>query len=126
MNIKPTDSEIEILQVLWELGTATVREVNEVLSKNKGKEVGYTTTLKLMQIMHEKNMLERDISTRTHVYKPLLDQKDTQQNMVSKIIDTVFNGSPAKLVMQALDSKKSSRQELDLIRKYLDQLDQTR
>jgi BlaI family transcriptional regulator, penicillinase repressor len=126
MSIKPTDSEFEILQVLWELGNATVREVNEVLSKNKDREVGYTTTLKLMQIMHDKKMLARDITTRTHVYKPLVSQKDTQQNMINKIIDTVFNGSPAQLVMQALDNKKSSQEEIDLIRKYLDQLEQNK
>lgn len=119
---KPTDSELEILQILWQLKSATVRDVNEVLSKNKGKEVGYTTTLKLMQIMHEKGLAERDVSSRTHVYRPLVSQKDTQVNLVSKIIDTVFNGSPAQLVMQALDSKKSSPKEIELIRKYLEQM----
>jgi predicted transcriptional regulator len=119
---KPTDSELEILQILWELKSATVREVNEVLSKNKDKEVGYTTTLKLMQIMHEKEMVSRDVSARTHIYRPLISQKDTQVNLVSKIIDTVFNGSPSQLVMQALNSKKSSPKEIELIRKYLEQM----
>jgi predicted transcriptional regulator len=126
MEIKPTESELEILQVLWELKNATVREVNEVLSKSKNKEVGYTTTLKLMQIMHEKGMLERDMSTRTHVYKPLVSQKDTQQNLLSKMIDTIFNGSSAQLVMQALDNKKSTKEEIELIKKYLDELDNKR
>jgi len=123
MNIKPTDSELDILQVLWELKSATVREVNDTLSKNKEKEVGYTTTLKLMQIMHEKGMVERDISSRTHIYRAVVSQKDTQVNLVSKIIDTVFNGSPAQLVMQALNSKKSSPKEIELIRKYLEQME---
>lgn len=122
MNGKPTDSELEILQILWELKSATVREVNEALSKNKSKEVGYTTTLKLMQIMHEKDFVARDVSSRTHIYRPLISQKDTQVNLVTKIIDTVFNGSPAQLVMQALDSKKSSPKEIELIREYLEQI----
>lgn len=122
MGIKPTDSELEILQILWELKSATVREVNEMLSKNRDKEVGYTTTLKLMQIMHEKAMVDRDISSRTHIYRALVSQKDTQVNLVSKIIDTVFNGSPAQLVMQALNNKKSSPKEIELIRKYLDKI----
>lgn len=122
MTSKPTDSELEILQILWELKSATVREVNEVLSKNKDKEVGYTTTLKLMQIMHEKDLVARDVSSRTHIYRPLISQKDTQVNLVTKIIDTVFNGSPAQLVMQALNSKKSSPKEIELIRKYLEQM----
>lgn len=122
MTSKPTDSELEILQILWTLKSATVREVNEVLSKNKEKEVGYTTTLKLMQIMHEKKLVVRDISSRTHIYRPLISQKDTQVNLVSKIIDTVFNGSPSQLVMQALSSKKSSPKEIELIRKYLEQM----
>ncbi|WP_407429859.1 BlaI/MecI/CopY family transcriptional regulator [Arcticibacter sp.] len=122
MSSKPTDSELEILQILWELKSATVREVNEALSKNKDKEVGYTTTLKLMQIMHEKELVVRDVSSRTHIYKPLISQKDTQVNLVSKIIDTVFNGSPSQLVMQALNSKKSSPKEIELIRKYLEQM----
>lgn len=122
MVMKPTDSELEILQILWDLKSATVREVNEELSKARDKEVGYTTTLKLMQIMHEKGMVERDISSRTHIYRALANQKDTQVNLVSKIIDTVFNGSPAQLVMQALNSKKSSAKEIELIRKYLDKI----
>lgn len=122
MNVKPTDSELEILQVLWDLKRATVREVNDALSKNKEKDVGYTTTLKLMQIMHEKGMVERDVSSRTHVYRALISQKDTQVNLVSKIIDTVFNGSPAQLVMQALHSKKSSPKEIELIKKYLEEM----
>ena len=126
MKIKPTDSELEILQILWELKTATVREVNEALSKNKGREIGYTTTLKLMQIMHDKAMLARDESNRTHVYKPLVSQKEAQKNIVSKMIDTMFNGSSAQLVMQALDNKKSTREEIDLIRKYLEEFDKNK
>jgi BlaI family transcriptional regulator, penicillinase repressor len=126
MEIKPTDSELEILQILWEMGAATVRDINEALSRSKGKEIGYTTTLKLMQIMHDKKMLERDITTRTHIYKPLISQKTAQQNMLNKMIDTVFNGSSAQLVMQALNNNKSSKEEIDMIRKYLEAFDQNK
>lgn len=123
MDIKPTDSELQILQVLWELKSATVREVNMALSRNKDKEVGYTTTLKMMQIMFEKGLLERDSSSRTHIYKALVSQTVAQQNVVKKLINTVFNGSASQLVMQALNSKNSSPEEIDLIKKYLNELD---
>ena len=123
MNVKPTNSELEILQIVWKRGSVTVREVNEELSKDKGTEIGYTTTLKLMQIMHEKGLLERETSSRTHVYKALISQSKTSQTLIDALIDTVFNGSASQLVMQALSNKKSSREEIEMIKKYLDQLD---
>ncbi len=123
MNVKPTTSELEILQIVWKRGSATVREVNEELSKNKGTEIGYTTTLKLMQIMHEKGLLERETSSRTHLYKALISQTTTSQNLLDTLIDTVFNGSAAQLVMQALSNKNSSREEIEMIKKYLESLD---
>ncbi|MGB4399500.1 MAG: BlaI/MecI/CopY family transcriptional regulator [Daejeonella sp.] len=123
MNVKPTNSELEILQVVWKRGSATVREVNEELSKDKGTEIGYTTTLKLMQIMHEKGLLERETSSRTHIYKALISQSSTSQNLIDSLIDTVFNGSAAQLVMQALSNKNSSREEIEMIKKYLESLD---
>src|SRR6476661_3436225 len=98
MNYKPTESELEILQVLWKQGNATVREVNELLSINKNKEVGYTTTLKLMQIMFEKGLLTRDSSSRTHTYKAAVEQKAAQQNLLTKLIDNLFNGSSSQLI----------------------------
>lgn len=122
MAVKPTDSEIEILQVLWKKGSCTVREVNDILSEERGEPVGYTTTLKLMQIMFEKNMVERDTSSRSHVYKALLNPEKTKSRIVSKFIADVFNGSAAQLVMHAVNGK-SSRQEIEEIRKYLDQLE---
>lgn len=121
MNNKPTESELEILQILWQKN-ATVREVNEELSRMKQTEIGYTTTLKLMQLMHEKGLVERDASSRTHVYKALLNQKKIQKNLVSKLINSAFNGSASQLVMQALSDYKSSPEELEAIKKYLDQL----
>ena len=123
MKVKPTNSELEILQILWRKGESTVREVNEELSKEREAEVGYTTTLKLMQIMHEKGLVERDTSNRTHKYKALISQQDTSQGILQAMIDTVFNGSAAQLVMQALSNKSSSKEEIRKIKEYLDQLD---
>ena len=118
-NIKPTESELEILQILWEKKECTVREVHEALAK---KDAGYTTTLKLMQIMHEKGLVERDTTSKTHIYKALLNQEKTQQQLVNKMIDNVFNGSAARLVMQALGNQSASKEEIDLIKEYLDKL----
>ncbi len=124
MSIKPTESELEILQILWQKETCTVREVNEELSHIKQTEIGYTTTLKLMQLMHEKGLVERDATSRTHIYKALLNQKKTQKSLVNKLIDSAFNGSTSQLIMQALSDHKSSPEELEAIKKYLDQLNQ--
>lgn len=117
---KPTESELEILQILWEKGECTVREVHEILTRNK--EAGYTTTLKLMQIMHEKGLVARDTSAKTHIYKALASQQKTQQQMVSRLIDNAFNGSAARMVMQALGNHSSSKDEIEAIKKYLDEL----
>ncbi|WP_199140837.1 BlaI/MecI/CopY family transcriptional regulator [Pedobacter sp. ASV12] len=119
-NIKPTEGEMEILQVLWKKGHCTVREVHEDLNK---KDSGYTTTLKLMQIMHEKGMVDRDTSSKTHVYRALINREKTQQQLVNKMIDNVFNGSAARLVMQALGNKTASKEEIDLIKEYLSKLE---
>ncbi|MES2455380.1 MAG: BlaI/MecI/CopY family transcriptional regulator [Bacteroidota bacterium] len=119
-NLKPTESELEILQILWEKGKCTVRDVHEILEKNK--DAGYTTTLKLMQIMHEKGLVARDTSAKTHIYSSLVNQERTQQQLVNKMIDNVFNGSAARLVMQALGNHTASRDEIDSIKKYLDEL----
>jgi BlaI family penicillinase repressor len=118
---KPTESELEILQILWERGNSTVRDVHEILTKNK--EAGYTTTLKLMQIMHEKGLVQRDTNQKTHIYSALASQQKTQQHLVSKLIDNAFSGSAARLVMQALGNHKSSKDEIEAIKKYLDELD---
>ncbi|MFD2246867.1 BlaI/MecI/CopY family transcriptional regulator [Pontibacter ruber] len=118
---KPTEAELEILQVLWQHGPSTVRFVNEELSKTK--EVGYTTTLKIMQIMTEKGMLEPDKSSRTHVYRPLLSEEATQRKLLDRFLDTTFRGSAMKLVMQALGNHSTSPEELDEIRNLLDKLE---
>ncbi|MXV14770.1 BlaI/MecI/CopY family transcriptional regulator [Hufsiella ginkgonis] len=123
MDIKPTESELEILQVLWSKGASTVREVNEQLAQQRGTGPGYTTTLKLMQIMHDKGIVSRDTTTRTHVYTALLSEESIREGMVDKMINTIFNGSATELVMQALNTKRSSAKELQLIRDLINQLD---
>jgi predicted transcriptional regulator len=120
-HIKPTESELEILRVLWEKGPSTVREVHEILGQSK--DAGYTTTLKLMQIMHEKGLLERDTSSKTHVYSSAVSQENTQRQLLDKMIDTVFNGSASQLVLQALGNHKSSKEELEKIKQYLDEIE---
>jgi predicted transcriptional regulator len=121
MNVKPTDSELEILNILWEKGPCTVRDVHETLSVSKG--AGYTTTLKLMQIMHDKGLLTRDATSKSHVYSANISQEKTQGAIVKRMIDNVFNGSGSQLVMQALGNYKANKQEIDEIRKYLDEIE---
>jgi BlaI family penicillinase repressor len=120
--IKPTESELEILQILWEKGNATVREVHEELARTK--DVGYTTTLKLMQIMHEKGIVKRDESMRTHVYQSAVNKEKTQKHLLGKMIDTLFGGSSTQLVLQALGSgeQKVTAEELEQIQLLLNNL----
>ncbi|HEY1113369.1 MAG TPA: BlaI/MecI/CopY family transcriptional regulator [Chitinophagaceae bacterium] len=118
--VKPTESELEILQIIWERGLATVREVHEELAKTK--DVGYTTTLKLMQIMHEKGLVKRDESMRTHVYQAAVNKEKTQKHLLSKMIDTLFGGSSTQLVLQALGEQKATPEELEQIQTLLNNL----
>jgi BlaI family transcriptional regulator, penicillinase repressor len=118
---KPTESEMEILQVLWESGSSTVREVHDVLSETK--DSGYTTTLKLMQIMNEKGLLNRNDEAKTHIYSPTIKKESVQKQVVSKMINGLFKGSPAKLVMHALGNHHASKEEIQEIKKYLDQME---
>ena len=118
--IKPTESELEILQIIWTKGLATVREVHEELGKTK--DVGYTTTLKLMQIMHEKGLVKRDDSMRTHIYQAAVNKEKTQKHMLTKMIDSLFGGSPTQLVIQALGNHKASAEELEEIQKMIENL----
>lgn len=117
---KPTESELEILRVLWDKGQATVREVHETLSEHK--DAGYTTTLKLMQIMFEKGLVTRDDSSKTHVYQANVSKENTQQQMVGKMINSLFGGSSTQLVMRALGNQTPSKDELNEIQQLLDQL----
>lgn len=120
--IKPTESELEILQILWTKGLATVREVHVELLKTK--DAGYTTTLKLMQIMHEKGLVKRDDSMRTHVYQAAVNKEKTQRHLLNKMIDNLFGGSNTQLVIQALgdDNHKASPEELEKIQSLLNDL----
>jgi predicted transcriptional regulator len=118
--IKPTESELEILRILWERNTASVREVHEELSRTK--EAGYTTTLKLMQIMHEKGLVGRDDSIKTHIYHPLVSREKTQKHLIGKMIATLFGGSSTELVLHALGNHKASPEELEEIQQLLNNL----
>jgi len=118
--IKPTESELEILQVLWGRNLASVRDVHEELAKNK--DVGYTTTLKLMQIMHEKGLVKRDDSVKTHIYQAAVSKEKTQKHLLGKMINTLFGGSPTELVIQALGNHKASPAELEEIQRLLNNL----
>ncbi|MDP4131301.1 MAG: BlaI/MecI/CopY family transcriptional regulator [Bacteroidota bacterium] len=118
--IKPTESELEILRILWERNTASVREVHEELSKTK--EAGYTTTLKLMQIMHEKGLVGRDDSVKTHIYHPVVSREKTQKHLIGKMITTLFGGSSTELVLHALGNHKASPAELEEIQQLLNNL----
>lgn len=122
--IKPTEGELEILQVLWDKGEATVREVHEELLLSK--ECGYTTTLKLMQIMYEKKIVERDDSSRTHIYKPVISKQQTQEQMVDKMVHSLFSGSHTQLVMQALGSHKPTDDEIKAIQNLLNNYKSTK
>jgi BlaI family transcriptional regulator, penicillinase repressor len=113
---KPTDAELGILRVLWTRGPSTVRQIAEVL----GREAGYTTVLKLLQIMTEKRLVVRDESARTHIYKPAYSEDQTQRQLVTDLLNRAFDGSAAKLVLQALAAAKSSPEELAEIKKLLD------
>lgn len=120
-NIKPTGAELEILQILWKNGASTVKSINDELNKNK--KVGYTTTLKIMQIMYKKRLLNRERSGRSHIYKPVPQKGETQNVLLEKILETAFAGSASKLVMHALGRSETSRKEIEEIKEYLTKLD---
>ena len=119
---KPTEAELSILRVLWRQGPSTVREIWDQI--NPGQQTGYTTVLKISQIMVEKGLLDRDETQRSHVYRPRLTEDQTQRQVVGHLLDRVFSGSAGKLVMQALAVKKATPTELAEIRKLLDELEE--
>lgn len=118
---RPTDRELTILRILWDNGPSTVRDVNEAM--NEDENTGYTTTLKLMQIMTEKGLVHRDDSQFKHVYRPALKEEKAQKQLVGDLLDRAFSGSAEKLVMRALSARKVSAQELASIRKMLDEFE---
>jgi BlaI family transcriptional regulator, penicillinase repressor len=120
-NIKPTEKELEILQVMWEKEAVSVKDVHEAMGGDTAN--GYTTILKLMQIMYEKGLVTRQKSGKLHLYRAVPSLANTQKQLVDKMIDTVFKGSAADLVMSALGNKNASKEELQEIRKYLEKLE---
>lgn len=120
---RPTDEELKVLKVLWEKKEATVREINEAINELQEKHTGYTTTLKIMQLMHGKGLLQRRKDGKSHIYHSLVDEQGTQSQMINNLMDQVFQGSASKLVLRALGSRRASQEDLDEIRKFLEQLD---
>jgi BlaI family transcriptional regulator, penicillinase repressor len=119
--VRPTDAELAILRVLWRLGPSTVRQVHEALTESQ--PTGYTTALKLLQIMTAKGLVDRDESQRSHVYRARSSQDETQRHLVSDLMERAFGGSAHRLVMQALAAKRSTPEELDAIRRLIDELE---
>lgn len=121
--MNPTPAELEILRILWQLGEASVAEVNTEL--NKSKSVGYTTTLKTMQIMHKKQLLSREKQGKSHIYSPVEAEQVTKTSLVKRFVSGVFGGSNSALIMQLMGSKDISKQEINEIREYLASLETT-
>ena len=121
MQLKPTESELEILQILWKDGPSSVRFVNDQL--NKLRDIGYTTTLKLMQIMNDKGLTTRDTSSRTHIYSAAIKEETTKNNLLSRFIDATFQGSAAQLIMEALGNNTTTKEELDKIKALIQKIE---
>ncbi len=124
MTHRPTDAQLAILSVLWRIGPATVRQVHESLPA-EGRR-GYTTTLKLMQIMAEKGHVERDESERSHVYSAATTEKKMKDRLVADLMEKAFDGSGAQLALRALSNKRATKAELDEVRELLDELERGR
>ncbi len=119
---KPTEAELDILSILWNQGASSVRVVNDEL--NKSRKLGYTTTLKQLQIMHEKGLVSRVSDGRTHIYSAARDKEETQKQLLDRVMDAAFGGSASKLVMQVLGNHKSSRKELDEIKALIKKIEE--
>ncbi len=119
---KPTEAELQLLSVLWERGPSTVREIHEVVAGSK--ETGYTTTLKILQKMTDKGLVVRDESKRSHVYRAAARPEKTQRQLVDELIEKAFGGAAEKLVVQALSSRKVDPEEIETLRKLLDELEE--
>ncbi len=118
----PTEREIEILKILWQRGPSTVRQVNEVM--NARQQTGYTTTLKLMQIMVDKGLISRDDSQFKHLFEAAVSEESTQKQLVGNLLERVFSGSTEKLVMRALSAKKISKRDLGKIRELIERMEE--
>ncbi|HEV9038602.1 MAG TPA: BlaI/MecI/CopY family transcriptional regulator [Puia sp.] len=123
-NVEPTRAQLEILQVLWKYGPSTVRFVNDQLNRQQNQSLSYTSTLKLMQIMHEKGLVHRDESNMTHVYSALLEEGKTKSIVLKKFVDSVYEGSAKSLMLELLGNEKMNEKDMDMIKKMLDRLDE--
>ena len=119
---KPTESELEVLKVLWQMGRATVKQVKEEI--NKTKETGYTTTLKIMQIMFEKGLVSKNAEGKQHIFEAKIGEEDTQKSLLNRFIDSTFQGNAMSLVMQVLGNHHASEEELSELKKLIQQLEQ--
>ena len=122
-NVEPTRAQLEILQVLWKYGPSTVRFVNDQLNQQQNQSLSYTSTLKLMQIMHEKGLVHRDESNMTHVYSALLEEGKTKSIVLKKFVDSVYEGSVKKLMLELLGNEKMNEKDLDSIKEMLNRLE---
>jgi BlaI family transcriptional regulator, penicillinase repressor len=122
-DIRPTDSELEILQLLWKQGPSTVREINDLLNTGQDKNIGYTTTLKIMQIMFEKGLVTRDDSQRTHVYTAAVREGKIQSALLDRFLNAAYKGSASKLALQLLGNHQTTPDELAAIKALIDQLE---
>ena len=120
---RPSENELKILQILWDQGPSSVRDVHEKISENK--DSGYTTTLKLMQIMASKGIALRDTSSRTHIYSAALSEQKTKKDLLSRFISATFNGSSSSLVMEALGNGQTTQEELDEIKALISTIEKT-
>ncbi len=125
-NIQPTQGELEILQILWKKGPSTVREVNELLNQDQEKSIGYTTTLKIMQIMFEKNLLSRNDSQRTHVYLAEVREGNIQSALLDRFLNAAYKGSASKLAMHLLGNHETTPDELAEIKALIDKLEKNK
>ena len=120
----PTESELEILQVLWQEGASSVRKVNEIL--NESREVGYTTTLKIMQIMTDKGWVTRNTDSRTHIYQPAVKEQDTQKSLLQSFIKKTYRGSAMSLVLQALGDQEATEDELNELKEIISSIEKSK
>lgn len=120
---KPTEAELAVLQVLWANGPATVRQVNEQLNAKGGRTIGYTTTLKIMQIMLEKGLLSRNAESRSHIFSALVEESAVQRSLLSQFVNKAFRGSTSQLVLEALGQHEASEDELAAIKQLIERIE---
>lgn len=121
---RPTETELEILRILWKLGPSTVRQVHRILNGERETEVGYSTTLKMLQVMTQKGLVERDETERPQVYSTRVPQEQTQHQLVTDLLNRAFGGSVRQLVMQALSAKEASEEEIEQLEQLLDKFEE--